>query len=238
AWLTERVATLWEKPLEIAGDVASKTEMRGVARAYVAILATEPERLFERDDALVASTRKILMRTDRTQALLNQILDTVDSPDLDLKTLTDTREAMSNDNRKVRGAYTRTAWDDYLRDTLYEPLGDMLGDEWVLGITEEEMKKDRDKQLAELRSAYFEQYIQEWKQFINAINVTQPGNYNEALTVLEDLTRGEPASFKRLCQNLAVHTTLPPPEPEATEEATSGVLDVVEGEATKQLQKK
>ncbi|MCX4243010.1 type VI secretion system membrane subunit TssM [Paraliomyxa miuraensis] len=238
AWLTERVATLWEKPLEIAGDVASKGEMREVARAYVAILATEPDRLFERDDKLVADVRKILMRTNRTQALLAQILEDVDTPDLDLKLLTDTREAMSNDNRKVQGKYTRTAWEEYVRDRLYAPLDDMLGDEWVLGISEEDMKKDRDKQLAELRSLYFEQYIQEWMQFINAINVRQPGNYNDALTVLEDLTRGEPASFKRLCQNLAVHTTLPPPEEEETEEATSGVLDAVEGEATKALQKK
>lgn len=237
-WLTERIATLWEKPLEIAGDVASKGEMREVAAAYVEILANEPVRLFERDDGLVKDVRKILMRTDRTQSLLNQILAEVDSPDLDLKLLTDTRDAMKNDNRKVRGAFTRSAWDEYIRDRLYAPLGDMLGDEWVLGISEEEMKKDREKQLVELRSAYFEQYIAEWKQFINAIYVEQPANYAAALTTLEDLTRGEPASFKRLCQNLAVHTTLPPPEPEEADEAASGALDIVEGEATKALQKK
>ncbi|MCA9655889.1 MAG: type VI secretion system membrane subunit TssM [Myxococcales bacterium] len=237
AWLTERVATLWEKPLEIAGDVASKAEMREVASAYIAILAAEPERLFERDDALVKSVRRILLRTDRTQALLAQIIEEVDAPDIDLKLATDTKGALKNDNKVVRGAYTRTAWEDYLRDRLYQPLGDMLGDEWVLGITEEEMKEDRDKQLAQLRSMYFEQYIQEWKQFIQAIYVEPPTNYAEVLKTLEDLTR-EPGSYKRLCQYVSFHTNLPPPEPEATDEAAAGVLDAVEGEATKTLAKK
>lgn len=237
AWLTERVATLWERPLEIAGDVASKAEMREVASAYIAILASEPERLFERDEGLVKDVRRILMRTDRTQALLAQILEEVDAPDIDLKLATDTRGALKNDGKKVRGAYTRAAWEDYLRDRLYQPLGDMLGDEWVLGITEEEMKEDRDKQLAALRSMYFEQYIQEWKQFIQAIYVDPPGNYAEALKTLEDLTR-DPGSYKRLCQYVSFHTNLPPPEPEISDETASGVLDAVEGEATKALQKK
>jgi type VI secretion system protein ImpL len=237
-WLAERIATLWEKPLENAGDVASKGEMREVAAAYVEIMAEDPTRLFERDDALVRDVRRVLLRTDRTQSLLAQILTEVDATDLDLKTLTDTRVAMKNDNRKVRGTFTRSAWDDYVRDRLYAPLGDMLGDEWVLGISEEEMQKDREKQLEELRSAYFEQYIAEWKQFINAIYVEQPDSYLSAKETLQDLTQGEPASFKRLCTNLAYHTNLAPPEPEETEEAATGVLDVVEGEATKAVAKK
>ncbi|MEX1365351.1 MAG: ImcF-related family protein, partial [Nannocystaceae bacterium] len=236
AWLTERVAELWERPLEIAGDVASTSEMREVASAYIAILAAEPDRLFERDDKLVANVRRILMRTDRTQALLAQILEEVEAPDIDLKLATDTKGALKNDNRVVKGAYTRTAWEDHLRDRLYAPLGDMLGDEWVLGISEEEMKEDREQQLAQLRSIYFEQYIQEWKQFIQAIYVEPPGNYAEVLKTLEDLTRS-PGSYKRLCQYVAYHTNLPPPEPEATDEAAAGVLDAVGKEATKSLAK-
>lgn len=238
AWLTERITTLWEKPLEISGDVASKAEMREVARAYVAILANDSGRLFERDPGLVKEIRRILMRTDRTQALLDQILTEVDAAELDLKTLTNTRGALKNDNKKVRGAYTRSAWDDYLRDRLYTPLGDLMGDEWVLGISEEEMQKDRQKQLEQLRSLYFDEYIQEWKQFINAVYVEQPDNYATSLKTLEDLTRGDPASFKRLCQSLAYHTALFPPEPEATDEATEGLLDVAKKEGGKALQKK
>lgn len=238
AWLTERITVLWEKPLEMEGDAATKDQMRNVARAYVEIMATDEGRLFERDDALVDGVRKILRRTDRTQALLAEILEEVDAVDLDLKTLTDTRDAMKNDNRKVRGRFTRQAWDDYLRDRLYQPIGDMLGDEWVLGLSEEEMKQDREKQLEELRSAYFEQYIAEWKQFLQAIYVTQPDSYPSALSTLEDLTRSEPASIKRLCTNLAYHTTLSPPEPEEAEEAADGALEAIEGEATKAIQKK
>jgi len=238
AWLTERIATLWEKPLEIAGDVAEKGEMREVARAYVAILAADPGRLFERDEALVKDVRKILMRTDRTQALLDQILGEIDAPELDLKSLTNTRGALKNDNRKVRGAFTRPAWDDVLRERFYTPLGDLMGDEWVLGISEEDLKEDREQQLEQLRSMYFDQYIQEWRQFVNAIYVEQPDTYANALSTLEDLTRGDPASFARLCQNLTYHTNLPEPEPEATDEAAEGLMDAAGKEAGKALQKK
>jgi type VI secretion system protein ImpL len=237
-WLTERIATLWERPLQISGDMASKGQVRDVVRAYVEILAADDSRLFERDDVLVNDVRKILKRTDRTQSLLAQILSEVDEPALDLKSLTDTRGAMKNDNRTVSGKFTRTAWDNYLRDRMYQPLGEMLGDEWVLGITEEDMQKDREKQLEELRAAYFEQYIAEWKQFINAIYVEQPDSYPSVQTALEDLTRGEPASIKRLCANLAYHTTLLPPEPDEPDPTTQGMLELAEGEAAKALQKK
>ena len=234
AWLTERIANSWEKPLENAGDVASKSEMRSVASAYIAILAEEPERLFERDDKLVKAVRKILVRTDRTQSLLNQILAEVDAPDIDLKLASNTRGALKNDGKKVRGAYTRTAWEEYLRDRLYAPLGDLMGDEWVLGITEEEMKEDRDKQQAALRSMYFEQYIQEWKQFLNAIYVERPDNYASVLKTLEDLTRN-PGSFKRLCQYVYYHTNLLPPQ---SEELKDGALDAAKGAGGKLLEKK
>ena len=218
-WLVDRIAELWAEPLELSGDMATKQQMKDVASAYVTILAEDPGKLFERDEKMVKDVRKILLRTDRTQELLNALLaeaeDYPDLADLDLRFLTNSRTALKNDNRKVRKAFTRTAWESYMRDRLYADNSNLLGDEWVLGRSEEKAKEDLERDMLVLRSAYLEAYINEWQRFIGTIYVDAPQGFNEALEMINDLTAGDPAPIKRLCQNLTYHSELlPPPEPE------------------------
>jgi type VI secretion system protein ImpL len=236
-WLAERVADLWAKPLKIHGEVASRNQMVTVAATYIEILATEPTFLFERDAKLVEKARKILRRTDQLDALLAELIKDVEALDLDLPALSESRVALKNDNRVVRGAYTRQAWEETVRDKLAQPLDNLLKDEWVLGRSDEEAKKTAEQQMEELRSKYFENYIAEWKQFIGAIYIERPTDYAEAQSVLEDLTRGTPPPLGRLSQYVAYHTDLQdPPAPE--EEAEEGLIDAAADAGTKKLASK
>jgi len=216
AWLVEHVVTQWERGLRSSGDTASRDRMREVTAAYVEILAEEPERDFERDEALVADVRRILRRTDRTQVILERILAEVETPALDLAQLTNTRGALSSDHPTVAGPYTRTAWETRVRDRLYAPGASLVGDEWVLGIDEQAQAGEHEEQMARVRSAYFERYIAEWSRFLDSLDVEPASDLAGSLRTLEDLTRGQPTSLQFLCRHVSFHTTLrPPPEREA-----------------------
>lgn len=208
-WLADRLGSSWGAILErmnLTGDVAT---MKAVADAYVDNLAEHPDKLlFERDTKLVADVRKILKRTDQTQALLDELLRGVETQDLTLNAVTASNVALKNDNRTIRGAYTRTAWENEIRTNLEAVLATAQGNEWVLGRTEEEAEKSKENQLTALRSLYFENYIGEWKGFINAIYVVAPDDLLEAQKVFGDLTSGATPPLKRLCQNIDYHTTL------------------------------
>lgn len=240
-WLVERVADMWALQLQLTEDLGTKAQMKEVISAYVTILAGDSGKLFERDAKLVKDTRKILLRTDQTQELLNAVLAEADDhqlEDMDLRSLSNSKRALKNDGRKIRKAFTRFAWETYARERLYAPIGNLLGDEWVLGRSEERAVADREKDMERLRSAYFEAYIEEWNRFLGTIYVDAPTGFNDALEMTNDLTSGDPPPFKRLCQNLGYHTDLPEPEPEVDEETEEGLLDAAKDVGAKQVAKK
>ena len=227
-WLSDRLGQTWGDLLEqrnLAGEVST---MKAVSDAFVDNLAEDPEtQLFDRgqNKKLIKTVRKILKRTNQTQALLNELIRDIEAGDLTLSDMTASTVALKNDNYKVKGAYTRNAWEDQIRTRLENPLDNLLGEEWVLGRTEEEAEKTRAQQVEALKSLYFENYIREWKRFISSIYVDAPGTLTEARRVFEDLTRGGTPPYKRLCQNVYYHTNLPgKPKPKA-EEAGEGLID-------------
>ncbi|MEM6292933.1 MAG: type VI secretion system membrane subunit TssM [Myxococcota bacterium] len=237
AWLADRLGTSWADILErmnLTGDVSM---MKSVADAYVDNLAEDPENLlFERNTKLVKDVRKILKRTDQTQALLDELLRNVETADLTLNAVTASNTALKNDNRTIRGAYTRPAWENEIRTNLEAVLATAQGNEWVLGRTEEEAERSKENQLVALRSLYFENYISEWKGFLGAIYVVAPDDLLEAQKVFGDLTSGATPPLKRLCQNIDYHTTLL-----EEETATDKGAEMAEGLADKgmeQLEKK
>lgn len=236
AWLTAAVVELWAEPLEMAGDVASNAAMSQVAEAYVEILAAHPDRyLLERNTKLVENVRRILARTNRLDALLAEVVRDVDAQDLDLRTVTDS-DVLKNDNRLVRAAYTRQGWENTVRDRLEQPLDSLIGQEWVLGRSIEEAEQDREQQVAQLRSLYFDNYIREWKQFLGAIYLEAPADYLSAKRVFEDLTRGSEPPFARLSQYVRYHTHLP--DAPVPEEEGGDLLDQAAEAGTKAVAKK
>jgi type VI secretion system protein ImpL len=197
-WLVETIADKWAKPLELAGDAATRSNMLAIAEAYIDIVATEPGYLFERNVRLVASVREILKRTDQTEALLAELTRDVEGRDIGLSDIVNLK-TLKNDEKIVPRAYTRQAWDNQLRYTLSEPIENLLGNEWVLGLTAEEVAKNRENQLEELRSRYFEEYIRHWRGFLGSLHTTQPTESPEALAELRELTGGSSPPIVRLC---------------------------------------
>ncbi|HWB82219.1 MAG TPA: type VI secretion system membrane subunit TssM [Nannocystaceae bacterium] len=229
-WLRTRIADQWRDALKNIDDVAERDTMLNIADAYIDIVATDNQFLFERDQKLVAGVRKILKRTDRVEALLAELLRDIEAPDISLTDLIASRKAISNDAKTVKGAYTRRAWDDVVAEKLNAPIADLLGDEWVLGWTEEEVKKNEQEQRELLRSKYFEEYIKAWKPFVTATFTKGPSDYAESMEILSELTAGTPPPLQLLCRHVEYNTTLDDPEP-TVEEEEQGALGELAGAA-------
>ncbi|MBK6920819.1 MAG: type VI secretion system membrane subunit TssM [Deltaproteobacteria bacterium] len=236
-WIRGRIADQWRDALKHLGDVADRDTMLNVADAYLDIVAEDKLYLFERELKVVENTRKILKRTDQLDALLHELLRDVEAPDLTLADISSSRKALLNDDVVVPGKYTRQAWDDGIAVKLSQSVDALLGNEWVLGWTEEEVTKNRERQLDLLRSRYFTEYIDAWKKFVQAIYTKAPSDLSDAGEILKDLTGGSPAPIRRTCTFVLYHTTLDDPDPEVEEDEPDLADQALEAGA-KQLEKK
>lgn len=239
-WLRVRIADLWRDALKHVGDVADRDTMLNIADAYIDIVATDKLFLFERDVKVVEGARKILRRTDQIESLLNELVRDVDSPDLTLSEISGSRKALLNDNTNVPGKYTRLAWEGSggIADKLASPSGDLLGNEWVLGWTEEEVAQTRQRQQDLLRSRYFTDYIDAWRKFVGNAYTKSPTDLTDSHELLKDLTGGTPPPLMAMCQHLEYHTTLEDPDPVLPEEEEAGLGDAALEAGEKALAKK
>lgn len=233
AWLSEMLTKVWNDRLDKLKLTRDVNKMRAIASAYVDRLG-DKELLFERDVTLVKNVRKILNRKDRTKALLNELLSEVDVADLQLHEVTASLVALKSDQPTIAGRYTRPAWEGGIREMLDNPFASLSGDEWVLGLSENDAKSSREKTILELKSLYFEEYTAAWSNFLGAIYVEMPQDYVTALSLLEDLTRGSEPPLKRLAHYVYYHTDLPDaPVEEEEESALDGAIEKGKAVASK-----
>ena len=177
---------------------------------------------FPRDDDTVQRVRRALTRVRLTDMALERIVQQIEPMgyDLTLPELVGTVEPMHSDSR-VRGAFTRQAWETRVRDMLDSGEDTVFGEPWVLGAEGQQAEEDaseREENLRLLRNSYFTQYIIEWRDFIRTINVDYPQNNADSLAELQALTRGDPEPYRLFFQQVLYNTMLPVPEDEAPSE--------------------
>jgi type VI secretion system protein ImpL len=201
AWLAERVMARWTGG---AGgrDPGAAKRVAANAGLFARLLAEEPSLALTRYDDLVRRMRQVLGRVSFTSLAMEKLIREQDGKGLDLTlpvVLGETVPVLRNDGR-VRGAFTRRGWEEAVKERLDDPSS--LLEPWVLARD----GKDQDERLAEaarqLRSRYFELYIDEWRRFLDRIQVDVAAG-GGALPVLQELTRGEPPPFPRLFRAIA-----------------------------------
>ena len=217
-WLSEQLTKWWAEAMLIDAESESYDRMTRATRTYVTVLREKPSLELELDEEMVEAVRKVLRRSDRTEAWLAELIQNageVDGvKDLTLASLKIGTKFYQNDGIRVRGAFTRQGWENHCRDELAKNQGDFAGSEWVLGLTSREA---RERQLADrmrLRSRYFDQYIKEWDHFIAKIYVDAPTDMVGSLKMFQELARGGTA-LRVLLKKVHYHTKLEDPKSEA-----------------------
>ncbi len=192
-WLSSRVASWWGGALLIDKETDSYKKMATMTSEFVRILREDPSLQIEQDEVLVKRVQEILKRSDRTEALLAELIRAAGEVDgvksVTLASMKLGTSVYKNGGMRIRGAFTRQGWEKYTRSELDKPQGEFKGDEWVLGLTEREARERGMEERYRLRSRYFDQYIKEWDQFVAKIYVEPAEDLVGSLTMFQDLAR-------------------------------------------------
>jgi type VI protein secretion system component VasK len=146
--------------------------------------------------------------------------------DLNLLSVLGNPAASVSNRVTIRGAYTRGAYEARVRSRLDDAPSTFIGDPWVLG-TELTGNSEGDSRLTErLQSAYYRQYMDEWRGFIQGMRVATPSGRNNTAQVIQELTVGQPPPLGRFWRRVAFETILIDPRANARSGARAGATSL------------
>jgi type VI secretion system protein ImpL len=178
------------------------------AQLYARLLGESPPPLLSRDEGLVRRARASLKSLSPAALALERLVAEVarEEEDFTLSNLLGGVTSKLRSTGHVRAAFTRRGWEERVRPRLEAGLS--AADAWVPGPTAARRDEGADASALALRNEYFQQYIQEWRGFLESISVAAPASSAEALALLEELTRGKPPPLGRLFQGVAYQVRL------------------------------
>jgi type VI secretion system protein ImpL len=176
------------------------------AALYARLLARDERLGATRNQSLVSRARRVLARARFAQLALDKLAGAPElrERDLTLQGMLGGPATVLQARTRVRGAFTRRGYDEVMKARLDKP-GEIL-EPWVLSGDPAEGAARLKGELDDLKSLYFERYVQEWRQFLESLTLQIPSG--GLLPALEELTRGPPTPFARLFQALAYNSQL------------------------------
>jgi type VI secretion system protein ImpL len=218
AWLAPQLATRWAAA-DPKKRPATRTAAETLTQRSLQYLSDYPELLFGRDADVVRRTREALTRLPLAQHELDRIVARAaeEGYDLNLAKLVGRSHALVG-TKGIRSAFTRRGWENLVRDRLDAGALEHAGELWVLGLADRQSGSQQvQAQLDALRSLYFQTYAQEWKSFVHSLRVVPPDNSAAALTLLNELSQGEPPPLALLLHKVHANLQL---KPKASAETT------------------
>ena len=209
AWLVKQMLRHWEDIRSRNGEVSLEQIITRHAQTYIAMLAADPQQLaFPRDERVVISARRALNRVPLATLELERIVSQANReyPGVSLGDSVGAVPFMRA-TKRVNGAFTRLAWEEWVRarmDSAFQG-----SESWVLN---RDSRENEEANRAELRTRYYQQYIQEWTDFLYSVRVEEPKDWNQTEQLLESLTRGKPAPIGKLFRTLAFNVHLESPK--------------------------
>src|SRR5699024_967836 len=86
----------------------------------------------------------------------------------------------------ISGAFTREAWEDYIRGAIDEAANTELStSDWVLDTTERSdlsLAGSPEHIAREMEALYKQEYAQEWQKFLQGVGVARFASFDEAIT--------------------------------------------------------
>lgn len=209
AWIVKQMLRHWEDIRGRNGEVSLEQAITRHAQTYIAMLAADPLQLaFPRDERVVISARRALNRVPLATLELERIVSQANReyPGVSLGDSVGAVPFMRA-TKRVNGAFTRLAWEEWVRarmDSAFQG-----SEAWVLN---RDSRENEEANRAELRTRYYQQYIQEWTDFLYSVRVEEPKDWNQTELLLESLTRGKPPPIGKLFRTLAYNVHLESPK--------------------------
>ncbi len=204
-WIARQVASAWGERAGATADPTGPKVMEKHAHLFARLLSGDPALALPRYEALVRRARRVLARLPHAALAEELLVAEVDGRGLDLTlpALVGRPIEALRARQGVRGAYTRRAYEEIVRPRLEHLEG--IFEPWVL-VPEERSGEDRvAAERDQIRSRYFERYIEAWRSFLEGVQIDQD---LELRTLLNDITSGKPAPFPRLFRAAAYNTRI------------------------------
>ncbi len=125
------------------------------------------------------------------------------------------------DGREVRGAFTKDGW-AFMQAAFRKPDQLFGGEDWVLG-PQTFANFDRSQLEARLRGFYLRDFIQEWREFLKAANVSRYASLTDAAKKLGLTSSGQSPLLALLCL-VSQHTNVDAPEIKSAFQAAQAVV--------------
>ncbi len=206
AWIGERVAERWASRWSTTAEPAAPQLIEKNAQLFAKLLAGDPSLALPRYEDLVRRERRVLARLPLSTLAVEKLATELDGKgyDLTLSAVLGGPVAALRASSGVRGAYTRRAYEEVVKERLENPAS--LVELWVIAGDGAEGEARAAGELDRLRSRYHQRYIEEWQRFLEGVTV-QRGAV-PALSLLQDLTRGEPPPYGRLFRAVGYNTRI------------------------------
>jgi type VI secretion system protein ImpL len=212
--IAERWAIAMKLPTHDEDEGENVSAAKQAALAYVNVLSEIDTLGFRREPGVVKRTRSALARVSGVDLVIDGLVRRYQraGPEITVRRVIGSGVPALRGRRAVRPAFTKRVWEDELRELFSGEARGLVGDMWILGEyatqTATDTDVDQEAYLKQLRSRYFERYIDEWREFIRGLEVDPPTETTAALGVLQDLTRGRPTALGRLFTEIARNVDL------------------------------
>ncbi|MEM7448745.1 MAG: type VI secretion protein IcmF/TssM N-terminal domain-containing protein, partial [Myxococcota bacterium] len=213
-WLSAVITQKWSLAVRVPEQERRLQPMQSAVRSYLRIYKHAPQLGFARHAAAVDAVRNALFDVPFAEVALSQIISELDGKgyDLSLTRLLGGAPTSVQASQSIRGAFTRRAYEEKVRELLVEPVERFRGDCWVLGerCFDQEQRFDQ----VALRRAYFSGYVAEWDRFITSIRSVSAPTDMRRYQGLAEIVRGSPSSsiYGKIFRQLYYHTHLVPIE--------------------------
>jgi type VI secretion system protein ImpL len=229
AFVGAQIAERWTRRWTLASDPVAAEHLAANAALYVRLLGADAGQAqpggatlaLPRYEDLVRRIRRVLARVPPASLALEKLLVAADGKGqaLSLDSILGGPLASLKARARVRAGFTRAGYDEVMKPRLDDAAGAL--EPWVLAVEGRDVEGQKVKELEELRGLYFSRYIEEWRRFVDSIEVAGASGSAQALALLQDLTRGEPPPYARLFRAIAHNTRIAG----ALSRAGEGVVD-------------
>ncbi|MCL2590684.1 MAG: type VI secretion system membrane subunit TssM [Betaproteobacteria bacterium] len=241
AWLSEQLPRFWQPWLEsneIPPESIESGDAGNALKFYLSQITAPDVPLIENDEILVDQTRNVLRHALTQQPVAEKIYSELIKrantkfPSLTVDFILNGKDiGILTGNTEVPGAFTREAYDKYLKSAIIETSrGGLESADWVLSVVSQDHpveNSDSASTQAELEALYRADYAKAWMAFLNGLAVADPNDIPKAGQALARLSDSQKSPIKIVLQRAVFETAWDNPSKLTTtvQDARQAALD-------------
>ncbi|WP_139852569.1 type VI secretion system membrane subunit TssM [Acinetobacter pullicarnis] len=220
--LADQVTRFWRSWLEANRGQHNLTEMNQKAEqvlSYSMSLATDPEfPILTADAQLVDQSRQVLLSVVRGLPARDRVYNEIKMraavrfPELTVNQMVgENNQGTILGGYAIPGVFTQKAWDEYVSTAIEDAANrPMDSKDWVLNSSQSDdlsFSGSPDQIRKQLTQLYKQEYIAQWRKFLNAVHYAKAADFNQEIKVIDLLGEPKKSPLRTLLARVAQETS-------------------------------